>query len=364
VKVLHLLPTFDLGGLGSLALELIGAWAEEDRHVVLASRFPGTKPQLRRDFESRLGGSVLDVPRNLLHPMGFVDSLRDTARRFGPYDAAVIYNFFDHVWYTMAVRRAGFNGPILCHVGTRVPDSTVVTKMLGSPFTTEVRFVPASTAVRDRLVEVGCEPGLVTDTVWNGVDLTVFKPALRAEGAEGSPLRVGFVGRMAPEAKDFDGLIRGWALVPEPVRGSARLVLAGDGPLRRRFEQLADTLGVRDSVEFLGAVARADMPGFLNSLGLFVMAALPIEGMSMALVEAFASGLPVLASDVPANREVVTAAGAGHLVAQSAEGYARGIEWMLRDPNARAVQTLKSCDAAPLFDIRRTAETYRRWLAR
>lgn len=367
-----MLPTLDVGGLGSLALELVRAWEPSDRHVFVASRFPATKPTLSVHLAPL--GEVFQIPRTLMYPMSFVDSLRDIGRRFGAsgFDLAIIYNWFDHVWYAMGLRRAGYRGPILCHVGTRVPPTDAVAKMLASPYTGGVRFVPASQAVRDALIVAGAEPGLIADVVWNGVDLNVFRPA---DGVwkrswptapsisladDAGPLLVGFTGRMAPEAKDFEGLIRGWALMPEPVRARAQLLLAGDGPRRKMLEELTGTLRVNDSVKFEGSLARDLIPEFLRALDLFVMAALPIEGMSMALVEALATGLPVVASDVPANREVLEGAGAGHLTPQTPEGYARAIEWLITDNDARALLAAKSVASRPLFDVRLVAGTYRR----
>jgi glycosyltransferase involved in cell wall biosynthesis len=352
-----MLPTLDVGGLGSLALELARAWKPGDEHVFVASRFPTTKPALATHF-APLGG-VFQIPRTLMYPMSFVDSLRDMGPKLGAaeLDLVIIYNWFDHVWYTMGLRRAGYRGPVLCHVGTRLPANEMVAKMLASPFTGGVRFVPASQAVRDALIIAGAGPGLVANVVWNGVDLNVFEPN---ETKQSGPLRVGFTGRMAPEAKDFEGLIRGWALMPEPVRARAQLLLVGDGPRRGVLQSLAKTLGVSDTVKFEGALARDLVPGFLRALDIFVMAALPIEGMSMALVEALATGLPVVASDVPANREVLHAAGAGHLVPQTPEGYAAGLEWLITDPGARNLLAGKSVASRRLFDIKVVAETYRR----
>lgn len=377
MHVLHLLPTFDAGGLGSLGLELVRAWEPGDVHTVMGSRFSGTQPTLRRSFEALVGSErVREIPRHMLYPMSFVDSLRDTARAFGPFDAALIYNWFDHVWYTMGLRRSGHRGPIFCHVGTVVPTNDMTRRMFDSPFTRDVRFIPASAAVAYGLTDAGAKPGFVEDPVWNGVNLSEFPIATRAaptalEDAL-APVVFGFTGRMAPDAKDFDALIRGYAKLSGAARARACLVLAGDGPKRREFEALALALGLSvqgdgeptpGAVSFTGLIPRERVSGFLCSLDVFVMAALPIEGMSMALVEAIVSGLPIIATDVPSNREILTGVGVGRLVS-GADGIAQAMEWLATDDEARARLAAKSASVRDLFSVSRTALAYRELFAR
>ncbi len=369
MRFLHLLPTFDAGGLGSLALELLRAWPGGHKHTVLASRFPGTRPTLQGSFEHLVGSEhVKDIPRTMMHPMSFVDTLRDTARVHGPYDGAVIYNFFDHVWYAMGLGRSGFSGPLLCHVGTVLPDNDVTRRMLASPFTKSVRFIPASAAVADSLTTLGVEPARVMPTTWNGVDLHTFP--VKSTTAHGVTW-FGFTGRMAPEAKDFELLLRSYARLAGEAREAARLVLAGDGPKRDELVRLCTTLGLDPVVSsdgqwrptpaggvlFLGEVARADVPDFLSALDVFVMAALPIEGMSMALVEALVVGLPVIATDVPSNREVLREVGAGHLVSGD-EAMTLAIEWLATDATARGLYAARSRAARSRFDSKTTASVY------
>lgn len=365
MNVLHLLPTFDEGGLGALGLELLRSWPKGDSHVVVASRFPATKPNMRAAFDRHLGAErVRDCVRSLMHPMGFVDGLRDTIRGLadvhGKFDAAIIYNFFDHVWYTMALRRTGFTGKLICHVGTVLNPSGDIEKMFGSPFTLGITFVPCSLAVRDGLVLAGANPKTVSPAVWNGVDLKAFpiKPYVN----HGGPVTFGFVGRMAPGAKDWEALLRGYALLEDDAASRARLVLAGEGPMRSKLERLCDELGLvpgspaKRGVRFLGSVSRSDIPTFLWSLDVFVMAALPIEGFSMALVEAVATGLPVIATDVPANRELLHGR-AGTLV-EGAKGIADGMKHMM-SAEERGMLAAESAHLRTLLDVRAVATAYR-----
>jgi glycosyltransferase involved in cell wall biosynthesis len=94
-------------------------------------------------------------------------------------------------------------------------------------------------------------------------------------------------------------------------RGLAfRLVLVGEGPLEGRLRRQAERLGLGDTVQFAGY--RQDMPALLRAADVFVRPSLS-EGMSLAVLEAMAAGLPVVATDVSGTRELLQN-GAGGLI--------------------------------------------------
>ncbi len=141
-----------------------------------------------------------------------------------------------------------------------------------------------------------------------GVDLDRFRPTPRAERPH---VTVGAASRLSPE-KGFPHLLRAVAL----LRGSGLkldILLAGDGPARGDLERLAENLGLRDRVQFLGAVAHKDVPGVLQRLDIFAMPS-TWEGFGVAAIEASAMELPVVASDVHGIPDVVISGETGLLV--------------------------------------------------
>ena len=96
--------------------------------------------------------------------------------------------------------------------------------------------------------------------------------------------------------------------MPEVVRrteGRARLLIVGDSYLRPRF-QSSLAPGIRDHVTFLGHVPSSDLPRWYATGDVFVSPATGNESFGIVLAEAMASGRPVVASDIPGYRTVVT----------------------------------------------------------
>ena len=123
-------------------------------------------------------------------------------------------------------------------------------------------------------------------------------------------LAIGMVARLDP-IKDQPTLIRAFAdLAAEYPQ--AELWLIGDGPRAWELRALAVAAGVADRVVFWGP--RSDVPELLGQMDVFAFSTTRDEGFGIALIEAMAAGLPVVASDVPACREVLGGGTAGLLV--------------------------------------------------
>jgi glycosyltransferase involved in cell wall biosynthesis len=136
-----------------------------------------------------------------------------------------------------------------------------------------------------------------------GIDLDLYRSEGRVRRAKG-PV-VGSVGRLAPQ-KDHATLLEAAALLPE-----VELVLVGDGPERPALERRAEELGLRGRVAFLGR--RSDVPVLLPSFDVYVQSS-RYEGLCLAVLEAQAAGVPVVATPVGGIRDTVVDGETGLLV--------------------------------------------------
>lgn len=112
---------------------------------------------------------------------------------------------------------------------------------------------------------------------------------------------IGFVGRLAPQ-KNLKDLVMAFHLYLQATTEPAELVLIGDGPQRDSLAEFVTDLGRRDVVHFLGH--RDDASELIQDFTVFCLPS-AFEGMSNSLMEAMASGVPVIVSDISPNRELV-----------------------------------------------------------
>ncbi|NQW18523.1 MAG: GT4 family glycosyltransferase PelF [Chloroflexi bacterium] len=160
-----------------------------------------------------------------------------------------------------------------------------------------------SEAVASHAGTLGANPASV-QVIPNGVDTAVFSPA---ESVPEIPTVLA-VGRLVPN-KGMDTLVKS---VPEVLSKvpEARFVIAGDGPMNSSLRKLATSLGVEDSVEFLGH--RSDVPDLLRAASVFTRPS-TLEGMPLTVLEAMATGLPVVATPVGGTPELITDGQNGYL---------------------------------------------------
>lgn len=172
-------------------------------------------------------------------------------------------------------------------------------------------------AARQRFAADGMRPRRALLSVPNGIRLERFRPAddvarqslvAELELPTGSRI-IGTVGRLQP-VKDHALLLRAFAKVRVQVPEAA-LVIVGDGPLRAALEAQAEQAGLSDAVRFMGD--RHDVPRLLTGMEVFALTSTS-EGYSVALLEACASSLPIVATDVGGNREIVRHGINGRLV--------------------------------------------------
>lgn len=192
-------------------------------------------------------------------------------------------------------------------------------RRLYAPFVS--RFITMSRDLEQWLVGV---VGVRQDKVaqlYNGVDLERFNNAAVYNrndfGLNEDDFVIGTVGRLQGE-KDQATLIKAFALLQTDITiaTSTRLLIVGDGPERDRLEQLAADRGIENKILFLGA--RNDVASMLGMLDLFVLPSLG-EGISNTILEAMAAALPVVATNVGGNPELVDEGITGLLVAAADE---------------------------------------------
>jgi glycosyltransferase involved in cell wall biosynthesis len=173
----------------------------------------------------------------------------------------------------------------------------------------------------------------------NSVDHELYTPKTKQDQSERR--RICYVGRLAEE-KGLVSLVDAMKLVSDAISG-VTLDMIGDGPMRNELVDRAARLGLQDVIRFTGnSVA---LPHY-HASDVFVLPSFS-EGLSLALLEAMACGLPVVATNVDGNREVLQPAGPASTI--PAAGYRIGECGILVNPGdvaglAGAIQRLLTDD--------------------
>jgi sugar transferase (PEP-CTERM/EpsH1 system associated) len=329
--IAHVVHRFDTGGLENGVVNLINHLpAERYRHAIVALTEV-------TDFSRRIERD--DVAFAALHKppgQGFwmFARMRSVLRRLRP----AIVHTRNLAALEMSVPAAWSGVPIRVHGehgwDERDPGGTSRTYRLARrayrPFVH--RFVALSRQIRDYLVDsVGVDPSDVT-LLYNGVDVQRFRPPQRGrEYIPGSPFTeagtwlAGSVGRLSPVKDQLlltRAFVRALELAPE-ARRRLRLVLVGEGPLRGAIEGHLRENRVGELAWLAGD--RSDIPLVMRGLDAFVLPSLA-EGISNTILEAMAAGLPVIATRVGGNVELLDEGRTGTLVdSRDVDGLARAM---------------------------------------
>ena len=201
---------------------------------------------------------------------------------------------------------------------------------------------------RGYLIDHRLRPAARTVVHWDPVDLTRLSPGdpgdvLARHGvpaATGAGLTVLTLGRLSPAAryKGYDRLIDVVARLPPEV--VARLVIAGDGPIRGELARRAEGLGVSDRVHFTGSIREEDLPAIYRACDVFALIthAGPGagEGIPLTPLEAAACGKPILVGDQDGSREAAEDAVSGFVLPPfDLDAIADRLTRLARDPDLR-----------------------------
>jgi len=174
-----------------------------------------------------------------------------------------------------------------------------------------------------------------TIVIYNGVDEERFSPlkattSIRAElGIDEEFSVVGTVSSLAPH-KGHEYLIQAASLVLDAFP-SAKFLIVGEGPLRKKLEDQAKKLNIHPAVIFTGA--RKDIPEMLSLIDVFVLPSFSREGLGIAIIEAMAAEKPVVATDIGGIPEAVQGGETGLLVPPgNPDALARAIIELLQNP--------------------------------
>lgn len=361
-EVLHITPKLNRAGVQTLVLDLCSRLSREFNPTVLVigDEVGALAPEFqRKDIDIHLlkTDSIQSVVADLI-----------TFLRRESFDAVHVHDIPAFAPSLHLAARANGVEHLICSLHGMWKFSgykRAVTEPLwriADPFVTA--YVPVSKATKDYWVQqYGIAPEK-TRVVYNGIDTSKFDPrTTTSESTEfdGEPV-VGTVGSLTP-VKGQSSLIKAVPSILERFPDT-EVVLVGDGPLRSQLESLARSLGVKERVRFMGT--RQDIVNILSQFDVFIFPSRPTEServaetLGIAVLEAMAMELPVIASDTGGVSEVIQHGKSGLLISPGdSDAIAESVKTVLSDQSigdklARAGRER----VLSRFSIEKTVEAY------
>lgn len=323
IRLVHLVSTMNCGGLERVVLDLVRNMPRDvyDFRVVCLGELGALASELAQ----------IDVAVESLDVLGTraVHSMKVLCARLRELRPDILHthNPVPHLFGVFAGRLARV--PVIVHTkhGRNYPElkKKVVLNRIASWLTDVI--VPVSIDAERVATKIEMVRPDKLHLIHNGIDVEAYPFAERRPPEAWH--RAIHVARLINVTKDQESLLQAARIVADayPV---FQLQIVGDGPDRAFLENLTRELGIGGHVEFLGY--RSDVSLLLQGAGVFVLPSIS-EGLSLTLLEAMASGLPVIATSVGGNPEVVVEGVTGLLVpSKSPELLAQALLRVLRVP--------------------------------
>lgn len=332
MKIVHVVENLNRGGLERVVINLVLAQRDSghDCRVICVHEEGSLAPELtgrgvRVDVCGKRDGTDLRALRRMRQLL-----------RAQSFDVLHSHNIIAHDYATLSARGLAAR----CVVNTRhgmgaAPAASGREWLYRRCMRWTDHVVAVCEAARSNLVERGGLPAAKVVAVPNGIHVGEFSPASATArqrladmlGVPASTRLIGFVGRLN-WAKDVPTLIVAFALLHARMPDTA-LVLVGDGSLRAELDECVAAAGMVEHVKFLGD--RSDVRELLPGFHLFAMSSVT-EGYSIALLEACAAALPIVATDVGGNAEIVHDGENGRIVPpRDAPAFAAALHDVLQD---------------------------------
>jgi len=332
--IVHVLNGFSIGGVENLCLQLL-KHSPEPTQTVLINLDP-TRQEMLTQFQHIPNLVIVDHPYAPQNRVLFVWKLATYLRTLKP-QAILIYPFGLHIFVGLAARLAQISAIATTAQNTLPPDPAMQRKWASIVRLSNWLRIPiysCSLAVQQSIQQVAPLPK-GSSVIPNGCNVEAIAQCAetsRRSRQERDRLILGMVARLN-SIKDQATLIRACGHLHK-THPQVELWLIGDGVERDYLKQLCTDLDLTNTVKFWGA--RSDVPDLLGQMDIYAFSTTEEEGFGIALTEAMAASLPIIASDVNACREVLGEGEAGVLVpSHDPVALAKALEAFILSPNER-----------------------------
>ena len=345
MRILHVITSLRTGGAEKLLVEMLPRLKNYGHEVDLLL-FDGINTPLYSELKSRgIKINYLSVKGNVYNPYNII-RLRKYLRG---YDIIHTHNTACQYYVPIALGAKHHTILITTEHNTHnrrrsIWGFKILDKLMYNRYN---HIISISQKATDNLSDYIGHSYKIT-TINNGIDLSKFSSELSAPNKDGEII-VTMVAAFRPQ-KDHQTLIKAISLLPD----NYKLWLVGDGIMRPKIENIISDLHISDKVKLWGN--RDDIPSLMSKSDIILLST-HWDGLSLASIEAMASGRPFIGSDVDGLHDVI--ADAGILVPPgNAEILASEIKSLIENPEKYNLTVRKCQTRAQEYNIDKTVEQY------
>ncbi len=330
-SLVFVITDYPYGGAQTQVIDLaIGLKARGWKVGVISIMTPEAPPLIKMLEDAGIPWKTLGVERGKISLSIFL-KMRKILKEWQP---SVVHSHMVHANIFTRLARIICHMPVLICTAHNINEGGSV-RMLAYRFTDFLcnHTTNVSIAAVKRYIDIKAAPKQKISFIPNGIDFSRFRLNLEIRNNVRQALNLEqhfvwlAVGRLE-EQKDYPNMLQAFKAMPE----HHRLLIVGEGPLLTSLQELSKTLNLNQRVSFLGR--RTDVSELMNAADAYLMSS-AYEGLPMVLLEAAATELPMVATDVGGNREIVLEGQDGYLVPSHDS-----------EALAKAMQTLASLEPA------------------
>lgn len=332
VDLIIFLTDFTAEGCPILALNLIDEFKKKQLSILVV-RFYNKNNELLDKFISRkITTKSMNLDKGFIRYLQIIFFTYSICLKYKP-KSILTFPFGWHSFIAIGAKLAGI-GTICAHAGNPAPKLRNIKSLkffiivsLGRFFTTKI--ICCSKYIRETLIKRLFLLQKETTFIYNSFDEDRFKINKKNKKLENQfkkEIKIGMVARLEIH-KDQETLIKAISILKKK-NYKIKLLIIGDGTKKLHLKKLVEKLNITEEVSFLGA--KNDVEIILEKLDIFAFSTTQDEGFGIALAEAMAKGVPIIASDVEACREILLNGKCGLLVKPySPKEFVSGIERIL-----------------------------------
>ncbi len=311
MKKFHFLDGFKIGGIENQAITLSSLkTSKEDNFLINLNKSKNDYSDNFFKQKKYKNLKIISYERKQSLSLSFM--IFKKFRNYNTSDFIIYFNNINSLWVIIGAKFAGINNIAVCIQNSIIGNfrKNIKTIILLKIFNKlKVKLVPCSKAVLNSYLKIDRKIKFCS-VIPNCIDVKNFKrevEKIKKNRKLDNLKTITMIARL-DNIKDQETLIKAYSKLKE----KCKLVLVGDGEKKSKLEKIAQNLGLEPKEIFLGS--RNDISNILANADIFAFSTSEAEGFGIVIIEAMAAGLPIIATDVPACREVLDNGNAGLLV--------------------------------------------------